>query len=245
MFKVEHALIVYMIHCQIASIRRWRNPSTGGKLWWKEELERERRPLSLDERDIAKQKGMLRLSMTSRRDRLTPEDRRQASAAACGHAASWLASIGANSFLAYASFRSELDTETLLEWGWAQDIAVLLPKCDKADRTMAIYRVRNRDELTRGAYGLPEPDAAAAELWTNLEGIGAVLVPGLAFDSDGGRLGYGGGYYDRFRAAAVGNSAPWMGLCFSLQVAHARLPAEDHDVRLDGFITEAGIHYTT
>ena len=197
----------------------------------------------MEEREIAKQKSALRRSMTEQRDGLAPDVRRQASAAACAHAAEWLSAIGADSFLAYAAFRSELDTRALLEWGWAQGIAVLLPKCHPSDRSMSIYRVRSMDELTSGAYGLPEPAIDRAELWPSVDRISAVLVPGLAFDADGGRLGYGGGYYDRFRAAAAGNSAPWMGLCFRLQVVPARLPAANHDVRLEGFITESGIHY--
>ncbi len=191
------------------------------------------------------QKSTLRRSMTVQRDSLAPDTRRQASAAACAHAAEWLTAIGADSFLAYAAFRSELDTAALLEWGWAQGIAVLLPKCDPSDRSMAIYRVRSMAELASGAYGLPEPDTERAESWLSVDRIGAVLVPGIAFDAGGGRLGYGGGYYDRFRAAAAGSTAPWMGLCFGSQVFRGRIPAQEHDVRLDGFITESGIHYAT
>jgi len=207
----------------------------------------------MEESGIAERKRALRRSMTLLRDGLPAEERAERSVAACGHAADWLAAIGASSFLAYASFRTELDTLPLLRAGWERGIAVLLPKCEPQDRSMTIYRVRGLDELTRGAYGLPEPDDALAERWTCLDGIGAVLVPGLAFDRAGGRLGYGGGYYDRFREAAseafgsrsggLVRTTPWMGLCFGMQVAASRLPAEAHDVRLDGYITEQGIHY--
>lgn len=184
--------------------------------------------------------------MTLLRDGMAAEERAARSAAACGHACDWLSSIGASNFLAYASFRSELDTRPLLRAGWERGMAVLLPKCEPRDRSMAIYRVRSLDELTAGAYGLPEPDPGRAERWTSIASIDAVLVPGLAFDRAGGRLGYGGGYYDRYREAATDGmrrAAPWMGLCFGSQVAAARLPAERHDVLLDGYITEQGIHY--
>jgi len=192
--------------------------------------------------------------MTALRDRIPAEERARRSLAACGHAAEWLASIGADCFLAYASFRTELDTLPLLRWGWERGIAVLLPRCEPEDRSMTIYRVRGLDELAQGAYGLPEP-VEAAERWASPERIDAVLVPGLAFDRSGGRLGYGGGYYDRYREAATKDApgpssassrpSPWMGLCFSEQVADSRLPAEAHDVRLNGLITELGIHYAT
>lgn len=185
--------------------------------------------------------------MAGLRDAIPPDERLARSEAACRHAAEWLEASGINCFLAYASFRSELDTSALLEWGWRRGAAVLLPACRPDDRSMALYRVRGAAELAPGAYGLPEPDPAQAEPWTDLAAIGAVFTPGLAFSPDGGRLGYGGGYYDRFAAvmqrACTASSARWVGLCFAAQVT-AGVPVEPHDARLDGCVTEHGIMMT-
>ena len=185
-------------------------------------------------------KDALRKAMAARRDAIAPDERRRLSEAACRHAADWLAATGIDCFMAYASFRSELDTSLLLEWGWRRGAAVLLPACRPADRSMALYRVRGASELVSGAYGLPEPDPACAERWERTDAIGAVFVPGLAFAPDGGRLGYGGGYYDRFAARAGVRRARWMGLCFGAQVT-GKLPIEAHDARMDGYITEHGV----
>ena len=188
-------------------------------------------------------KAALRREMAARRDGLSESERLRLSERACRHAAAWLREHGADAFLAYASFRSELDTRPLLEWGWHGGLAVLLPVCDTAERSLELYRVRGFDELRPGAYGVPEPDPARAERWRDDRAIGAVFVPGLAFAPDGCRLGYGGGYYDRFaaRMRAGGGAARWMGLAFGLQIV-PEVPAEPHDVRLDGYITEEGVY---
>jgi len=188
-------------------------------------------------------KAALRREMAALRDGMAEPERRERSERACGHAARWLRERGTECFLAYAAFRSELDTRPLLEWGWREGLAVLLPVCVPEDRSLELYLVRSFDELRPGAYGLPEPDPAQAERWRDLRGIGAVFVPGLAFAPDGRRLGYGGGYYDRFaaRMRGAGGAARWMGLGFSLQIVPG-VPAEPHDLRLDGYITEEGVH---
>jgi 5-formyltetrahydrofolate cyclo-ligase len=188
-------------------------------------------------------KAALRRKMAAVRDGIPERERLEKSRRACGHAAGWMRELGADAFLAYAPFRSELDTRPLLEWGWRRGLAVLLPFCVTKDRSLELYRVRSMDELRPGAYGVPEPDPARAERWDDLRSIGAVFVPGLAFSPDGGRLGYGGGYYDRFaaRMRAAGGAARWMGLAFREQVVSV-LPVEPHDVRLDGYFTEEGVH---
>lgn len=188
-------------------------------------------------------KAALRREMAARRDGLPERERQLRSERACRHAAEWLRKLGTDCFLAYASFRSELDTRPLLEWGWRGGLAVLLPVSNTADRSLELYRVRSFDELRPGAYGVPEPDPARAERWREERAIGAVFVPGLAFAPDGRRLGYGGGYYDRFaaRLRGMGGAARWMGLAFGMQIV-PEVPAEPHDARLDGYITEDGVH---
>jgi len=189
-------------------------------------------------------KAALRRKMAALRDGIPEPSRRLMSERACAHAARWLREKETDVFLAYAPFRSELDTRPLLEWGLREGLAVLLPVCSVPDRSLVLFRVRSLDELRPGAYGLPEPDPARAERWEDLAAVGAVFVPGLAFAPDGSRLGYGGGYYDRFaeRMRAAGGAAPWMGLAFGLQIVPG-LPVEPHDARVDGYVTEEGVHF--
>jgi 5-formyltetrahydrofolate cyclo-ligase len=189
-------------------------------------------------------KAALRREMAALRDGIPEPRRRLLSERACAHAAGWLRERRVKIFLAYAPFRSELDTRPLLEWGLREGLAVLLPVCVVSDRSIALYRVRSLDDLRPGTYGVPEPNPARSERWDDLAAVGAVFVPGLAFTPDGCRLGYGGGYYDRFaeRMRSAGGPAPWMGLAFGLQIVPA-VPVEPHDARVDGYVTEAGVHF--
>ncbi len=89
------------------------------------------------------------------------------------------------------------------------------------------------EALTAGYRGILEPPAAAAEL--ELSQLSAVVVPGVGFDVSGGRLGQGGGFYDRALAASVGLR---LGVCFDVQVTDAPVPREPHDVNVDVVVTE-------
>ena len=107
----------------------------------------------------------------------------------------------ARRILFYASFGSEPDTMPLIRQAIADGKQVYLPVSVTEDHSLILRRVQDPDnELAKGAYGIPEPFPSCPELpqgeWPDL-----VLVPGLAFTGEGDRLGYGGGYYDRFLAA--------------------------------------------
>ena len=100
---------------------------------------------------------------------------------------------------------------------------------------MSARRVTALSQLVPGAYGLPEPGRDCPEIAP--EAIDVVLVPGTAFDAGGGRMGYGGGYYDRFLSA---NRCTAAALAYECQVIR-RVPTEAHDVPMDYIITPAGI----
>lgn len=150
------------------------------------------------------------------------------------------------SVMAYVPFRSELDTTLLIEWCWRRGLTVIVPRCTRSDRSMELYAIKAWDELMPGAYGIREPDPSAAERCKPGFVPDIVFVPGIAFDRHGGRLGYGGGYYDRFRdrlsmlTRASGSAMPaWIGLGFETQLL-AAVPMDVHDAFVDGIITEQG-----
>ncbi|MFC4100848.1 5-formyltetrahydrofolate cyclo-ligase [Paenibacillus xanthanilyticus] len=169
------------------------------------------------------------------------------SESACAHAVRMLEECGVDRFMAYVSFRSELDTAPLLEWGFMNGKTVIVPRCIPEDRSMELYAISSLDMLVPGAYGIMEPDPAlAARVDLARTMPQAIVVPGLAFDVEGGRLGYGGGYYDRFRdritmaAASQGCPVPpWIGLGFDMQLVES-VPMEAHDARMDAIVTERG-----
>ena len=103
---------------------------------------------------------------------------------------------------------------------------------------MTARRIRSLDELRAGKYGILEPDAAAEELPP--EQIGLIIVPALACDRQGYRLGYGGGYYDRFLSHT---GAVRMALCAEARLL-SRLPHEPFDMRCNYVITERQVLHT-
>lgn len=134
----------------------------------------------------------------------------------------------------YADFRNEPKTLGLIEKLLDMGCTVGLPKCGKKGK-MTMYRVKSTDDLSAGAYGILEPpeDESLAPVLAGL-----VLVPGCAFSYDGKRLGYGGGYYDRFLPLC--KNAIRVGVCYNISLANA-LPVDDFDVEMDCLITETGL----
>ncbi len=110
---------------------------------------------------------------------------------------------------------------------------VVCPRAERRPRRLEHYAIRLLDDLEETALGLWEPDPARARTVDPAEAE-LVLVPGIAFDPLGWRIGYGAGYYDRFLATS---RAETVGLAYSLQL-RAAIPHEPHDVPLDRIVTE-------
>ncbi len=140
--------------------------------------------------------------------------------------------------LAYAPVRGEVDPSGVVEAFWGRGLSVAFPTVDPAGKRLVPKRVLSFAELVPGAYGIPSPPASSPEVaaWE----IDVVLVPGLAFDRRGYRLGYGGGYYDRF-LPLLRPGALKVGLAYA-RLLWEELPAEEHDQAVDWVVTEEGIH---
>ena len=137
----------------------------------------------------------------------------------------------------YASFKSEVQTTAAIDRAIKKGLRVALPLTLPKEKELHPYLIKDpfRD-LTPGYCSIPEPDPDSAVLLDPHE-IDVVILPGSVFDHNGGRLGYGGGFYDRFLA----NRAPAafrVGLAFSLQVVDKCLPLASHDQSLDCLVTE-------
>ncbi|QHT63012.1 5-formyltetrahydrofolate cyclo-ligase [Paenibacillus lycopersici] len=201
--------------------------------------------------DRAEEKQAARTAAALKRDGLSEACRMAWSDTVCQLTVEWLRrrigeGAAVRSIMAYVPFRSELDTTLLIEWCWRKGLTVVVSRCIRGDRSMELYAIEAWDELMPGAYGIREPDPAAARRCGAGFVPDIVFVPGLAFDGDGGRLGYGGGYYDRFHermaaaARLAGVEAPlWIGLGYEAQQADA-VPMDSHDMVVDGVITELG-----
>jgi len=131
----------------------------------------------------------------------------------------------------YAAFRNEPETKSLLKQLIALGKTVALPKCiSKGEMTM--YRVTDISTLQSGAYGILEPTETEVAM---PEAADLVLVPGCAFGRDMTRLGYGGGYYDRYLPLCT--KAVKAGLCYENCLTET-LPTDSFDAVMDCVITE-------
>jgi 5-formyltetrahydrofolate cyclo-ligase len=187
---------------------------------------------------VVQAKAVLRARVLSARDALSTAVRAQASAAITAELLRSGALAGARSVLAYSSFGSELDTRDFLGRVIAMGRQLVLPRVDRTARRLRLHAVGDLDrDLAAGTWGIREPDPARCREVT-LSDVDFVLVPGVAFDVRGGRLGYGGGFYDRLLADAA-PMLPCVAAAFALQVVDA-VPTEGHDRSMSALVTEHG-----
>jgi 5-formyltetrahydrofolate cyclo-ligase len=135
--------------------------------------------------------------------------------------------------LAYSALRFELDPRDAIEQAWALGKAVGLPRTVPDTRQLALHSYHAGDELLESGFVVKEPLPSAPALAAS--DVDLVLVPGLAFDTRGQRLGYGQGYYDRLLPSLP--RALRIGLAFELSLL-AEVPSTAHDVPVDLLITE-------
>ncbi len=137
----------------------------------------------------------------------------------------------ASSVFFYHSFGSEVETQSMIEQALRKGKAVALPKV-KDSATMLFYYVEGLGECQSGAFGVPEPPEGSLPAFSEPD---LVIVPGLVFDREGNRLGYGKGYYDRF-FKTLPFGVPKAALAFDEQLV-ATVLKEEYDVSMDFIIT--------
>lgn len=177
-------------------------------------------------------RAKLRADMRAMRDALDAGERERASKDICRALLASDMWKRAGSVFVYFAVGSEVDTLPLIKAALSDGKALYLPRCVKRGDMRAI-RTLSLDELRPGRYGIPEP-AGEHELDASPD---LCIAPGLAFDIAGGRLGYGGGYYDRYLAKYRPHTAA---LAYQCQMI-ASVPVQAHDMRMDNIITPAGI----
>lgn len=149
----------------------------------------------------------------------------------------------ARTLLVYLDVRNEVRTRFRLAELLASDRRIVVPYCD--GKRLRLVQLRDPAELEPGAFGVLEPTAelrARAERRVEPAEVDLVIVPGVAFDRRGGRLGHGQGYYDRLLAELRPDAAR-IGLAFACQIV-ASVPLETHDVRVDAVVTEDAVYAT-
>ena len=141
----------------------------------------------------------------------------------------------AGTVMLFASFRTEVDTIPIIADALMQGKRVVLPKVDGAKKELRLYSIRSVDELIPGYMGIPEPGVVEGREVAPEE-LELIVMPGVAFDERGGRLGYGGGYYDRL-IAGLRHRPPLVAVAYEEQVVR-EVPVADHDIRVDRIVTD-------
>lgn len=134
----------------------------------------------------------------------------------------------------YYPINNEVDTIEFIEYAWSRDIAVLMPRTDFENHCIVNYHVTSFAQLEETTFGMMEPrtDCEKAEAEPDV-----IIVPGVCFDLQGNRMGYGGGFYDRFLQQT---SAYKIAPAYEFQVL-SHIPTEAHDIKMDCIITVQGV----
>jgi len=140
--------------------------------------------------------------------------------------------------LIYLNAGSEAITEGIIEKAVSDGKTVAVPVItDAAAKTMVFVKILSTNNFVKNRHGILEPEYDAADE-VKCGANSLIVAPGVCFTKTGGRIGFGGGYYDRYLTKNSYLCAA--GLCFGAQLADS-LPQEEHDVSMDYLITENGI----
>ena len=143
--------------------------------------------------------------------------------------------VKAKSVFFYASFRSEVETLSMIKESIEMGKIAVLPKVDKNEHKLKLYEIKDVVELTPGYMGIPEPSQGDDRL-VNIGEVDLVIIPGAAFDYSGNRLGYGGGYYDILLSESM-KKIPIIALAYEEQIVD-KIPSAAHDVKVDMIVTD-------
>lgn len=181
-------------------------------------------------------KPITRRTVLSRRDALTAAERQAASDEIADAVFQLLTKLAAGAIVAlYAPKGTEVDTSRIDAFARARGLRVVYPRIATGERRLVFHEV-GIEALVPSTFGLREPIASAPAV--ELTDIAAVIVPGLAFDRAGGRIGWGRGYYDVTLTAAP--AALRIGLAFECQIVE-HVPHDPHDALVHYVVTEAAI----
>ncbi len=185
----------------------------------------------------------LKREMRARADALrrTQKDKDRLSGEICRKLAALPEYHAAARVMFYLDFRSEVRTRHFLPTAWEQGKRIVVPYC--LDDRLELFCLESFDELESGTWGILEPKAAwrdRPERKIDVSRLDLIVVPGVAFDRAGGRLGHGKGYYDHLLREARANTRR-VALAFECQL-FPTVPMLPHDVYMDKLITEKAVY---
>ena len=184
--------------------------------------------------DVAADKARLRKEALALRASLSAEERSEWNGRICDTILRSDAFLSCRTLLCYSPVRGEIDLTPVVEQALSMGKQVAFPVSHTENYTLTFHPVHSLQELRTGAYQIPEPNGTIPAIADFSDAL--CLVPALAFDRDGFRLGYGKGYYDRFLAVFGGHA---VGAVYTACLWD-RLPRHDTDRSVDQIFTEKG-----
>ncbi|MDO4401257.1 MAG: 5-formyltetrahydrofolate cyclo-ligase [Coriobacteriia bacterium] len=181
-------------------------------------------------------KRELRARMRALRESLDAATRSQADARVAWLVTGHPAYLRAETIFTYVSVGTEVDTRAIIRDAWVRGKTVAAPRVVPGTRTMEWYAITDFESLETSPFGVEEPVANPGYRVAVSGGEGAsaiALVPGFTFDSQGYRVGYGGGFYDAFLPTFGGFT---LGLCREAQMSATAVPRDAHDVPVNEVI---------
>ena len=187
--------------------------------------------------DLIATKQALRTTARAARTAMSPHERAAASAALCERLLTLHEFRRVRTVLLYASAGDEVDLAAAVTGLRERDVRTLFPRVHRDQ--LQLVNVTDLRNLQLGHRGIREPTGATVDPGV----VDVAVVPGVAFDPHGGRLGQGGGHYDRL-LPALASRARRVGVGFSCQMV-PEVPREPHDVALDLVVTERAVYRTS
>ena len=182
-------------------------------------------------------RASLRKEALQRRNDIPPQMRFELSKRIATQVTNWIKTRSIDSVMIYLGMRSEVDTHDVLDYLFNHGKVALAPVMEMKCRTLIPYRIENaKGDLERHRYGMLQPNKEICDKFP-LDQIDLIVVPGIAFDLKGYRVGFGGGFYDRFLPNCP--EAIWIGLAFEQQIV-ADIQPQPWDVPLHYIFTEKG-----
>lgn len=194
--------------------------------------------------DIAKQRESIRSEIAQQRDSITPSQRTMLSKQIISNLSEWIEQKEKSGYgftfdavMVYLSMKSEVETWKLVETGLNQGRKIIAPVVDTNSGNLIPKRIQNLDnDLIRHKYGMFEPKDSCPDFPPDK--LQLILVPGLAFDRKGYRIGYGKGFYDRFLLSCP--NAVTVGIAYQLQLVDDTYP-QPWDIPVQHIFTEHGL----
>ena len=187
--------------------------------------------------EIREIKNNIREKIKSERAALSAAERAASDAAICERFLSHASYRYAKTLLLYAPIDGEIDVMPIARAALADGKKVAFPVCDPETRAMVFRYISSEDDLTPAHFGIREPGGASEAYDPRSGELAVCIIPALAFDREGFRVGYGGGYYDRFLNGFAGSK---VGLVYRKFLID-RAPRGRFDTAVDAIVTEKGV----